>query len=102
MNQKINIVDLGRIDYQTAWDFQKEFHKKVQYGKETDTLFLLEHDPVYTLGKNANKNNLLEQPASEVKVFNVERGGDITYHGPGQLVGYPILDLHHYQKNIIQ
>ena len=100
MNQKINIVDLGRIDYQTAWDFQKEFHKKVQHGKETDTLFLLEHDPVYTLGKNANKNNLLEQPASEVKVFNVERGGDITYHGPGQLVGYPILDLHHYQKNI--
>ena len=97
MNQKINIVDLGRIDYQTAWDFQKEFHKKVQHGKETDTLFLLEHDPVYTLGKNANKNNLLEQPASEVKVFNVERGGDITYHGPGQLVGYPILDLHHYQ-----
>ena len=100
MNQKINIVDLGRIDYQTAWDFQKEFHKKVQIGKETDTLFLLEHDPVYTLGKNANKNNLLEQPESEVKVFNVERGGDITYHGPGQLVGYPILDLHHYQKNI--
>ena len=100
MNQKINIVDLGRIDYQTAWDFQKEFHKKVQHEKETDTLFLLEHDPVYTLGKNANKNNLLEQPASEVKVFNVERGGDITYHGPGQLVGYPILDLHHYQKNI--
>ena len=86
--------------FQTAWDFQKEFHKKVQHGKETDTLFLLEHDPVYTLGKNANKNNLLEQPASEVKVFNVERGGDITYHGPGQLVGYPILDLHHYQKNI--
>ena len=100
MNQKINIVDLGRIDYQTAWDFQKEFHKKVQIGKEIDTLFLLEHDPVYTLGKNANKNNLLEQPESEVKVFNVERGGDITYHGPGQLVGYPILDLHHYQKNI--
>ena len=100
MNQKINIVDLGRIDYQTAWDFQKEFHKKVQPRKETDTLFLLEHDPVYTLGKNANKNNLLEQPASEVKVFNVERGGDITFHGPGQLVGYPILDLHHYQKNI--
>ena len=58
MNQKINIVDLGRIDYQTAWDFQKEFHKKVQLGKETDTLFLLEHDPVYTLGKNANKNAL--------------------------------------------
>ena len=73
MNQKINIVDLGRIDYQTAWDFQKEFHKKVQIGKETDTLFLLEHDPVYTLGKNANKNNLLEQPESEVKVFNVEK-----------------------------
>ena len=100
MSQKINTVDLGRMDYQSAWDFQKEFHNKVILGKETDTLFLVEHEPVYTLGKNANNKNLLKKPNSNVKVFNVERGGDITYHGPGQLVGYPILDLHNYQKNI--
>ena len=100
MSQKINIVDLGRMDYKSAWDFQKEFHNKVLIGKETDTLFLVEHEPVYTLGKNANNNNLLKKANSNVKVFNVERGGDITYHGPGQLVGYPILDLHNYQKNI--
>jgi len=100
MSQKINIVDLGKMDYKSAWDFQKEFHNKVLLGKETDTLFLVEHEPVYTLGKNANNNNLLKKANSNVKVFNVERGGDITYHGPGQLVGYPILDLHNYQKNI--
>ena len=100
MSQKINIVDLGRMDYQSAWDFQKEFHNKVLLGKEADTLFLVEHEPVYTLGKNANNNNLLKKANSNVKVFNVERGGDITYHGPGQLVGYPILDLHNYQKSI--
>ncbi|MFL3026582.1 MAG: lipoyl(octanoyl) transferase LipB [Candidatus Neomarinimicrobiota bacterium] len=100
MSQKINIVDLGRMDYQSAWDFQKEFHNKVLLGKETDTLFLVEHEPVYTLGKNANNNNLLKKANTNVKVFNVERGGDITYHGPGQLVGYPILDLHNYQKSI--
>jgi len=100
MSQKINIVDLGRMDYKSAWDFQKEFHNKVLIGKETDTLFLVEHEPVYTLGKNANNNNLPKKANSNVKVFNVERGGDITYHGPGQLVGYPILDLHNYQKNI--
>ncbi len=100
MSQKINIVDLGRMDYKSAWDFQKEFHNKVLIGKENDTLFLVEHEPVYTLGKNANNNNLLKKANSNVKVFNVERGGDITYHGPGQLVGYPILDLHNYQKNI--
>ena len=100
MSQKINIVDLGRMDYQSAWDFQKEFHNKVLLGKEADTLFLVEHESVYTLGKNANNNNLLKKANSNVKVFNVERGGDITYHGPGQLVGYPILDLHNYQKNI--
>ena len=99
-SQKILIKDLGFKNYKSVLSLQKELQKQRIAGKAEDTLFLVEHDPVYTLGKNANKNNLLEQPASEVKVFNVERGGDITYHGPGQLVGYPILDLHHYQKNI--
>ena len=98
MNNKINILDLGRMDYKSSWEFQKNLHKDVLNGNKPDTLILVEHEPVFTLGKNANKDNLLER--SNVKVFNVERGGDITFHGPGQLVGYPILDLNNYKKNI--
>ena len=98
MNNKINILDLGRMDYKSSWEFQKNLHKDVLNGNKPDTLILVEHEPVFTLGKNANKDNLLDR--SNVKVFNVERGGDITFHGPGQLVGYPILDLNNYKKNI--
>jgi len=98
MKNKINILDLGRMDYKSSWEFQKNLHKDVLNGNKPDTLILVEHQPVFTLGKNANKENLLDR--SNVKVFNVERGGDITFHGPGQLVGYPILDLNNYKKNI--
>ena len=98
MNNKINILDLGRMDYKPSWEFQKNLHENVLNGNKPDTLILVEHEPVFTLGKNANKDNLLDR--GNVKVFNVERGGDITFHGPGQLVGYPILDLNNYKKNI--
>ena len=98
MKNKINILDLGRMDYKSSWEFQKNLHKDVLNGNKPDTLILVEHEPVFTLGKNANKDNLLDK--GNVKVFNVERGGDITFHGPGQLVGYPILDLNNYRKNI--
>ena len=100
MENKITITDLGQMDYQTAWDYQKETHEKVLKGKAPDTLIFVEHEPVYTLGKNADNNHLLQSAPDDAKVYNVERGGDITYHGPGQIVGYPILDLHHYQKSI--
>ena len=100
MNNRIKILDLGRMDYKPSWDFQKNFHQDVLSGKETDTLILVEHEPVYTLGKNANKEHLLDKSNSRVKVYNVERGGDITFHGPGQLVGYPILNLNNFKKNI--
>ena len=100
MNNKIKILDLGRMDYKRSWDFQKNFHQDVLSGKENDTLILVEHEPVYTLGKNANKEHLLDKSNSRVKVYNVERGGDITFHGPGQLVGYPILNLNNFKKNI--
>lgn len=100
MNNRIKILDLGRMDYKPSWDFQKNFHQDVLNGKETDTLILVEHEPVYTLGKNANKEHLLDKRNSRVKVYNVERGGDITFHGPGQLVGYPILNLNNFKKNI--
>lgn len=100
MENKITITDLGQLDYQSAWDYQKETHEKVLKGKAPDTLIFVEHEPVYTLGKNADNNHLLQSAPDDAKVYNVERGGDITYHGPGQIVGYPILDLHHYQKSI--
>ena len=65
-----------------------------------DTLLLVEHEPVYTFGKNADENHLLQNYPENVKLFYIERGGDITFHGPGQIVGYPIIDLHNYKMSI--
>ena len=89
---------LGRLDYEEAWDLQRAFWEGRHTGRAgSDYLLLLEHTHVYTLGRNADPANLLisEQRLAEVgaKRFDVDRGGDITYHGPGQLVGYPILQL---------
>ena len=88
------------MSYNSAWDIQKNYHKKVLTGKEQDTLILVEHEPVYTLGKNANDNHLLQSASEEIKVYRIERGGDITFHGPGQIVVYPILDLNRYIKSV--
>ena len=96
----IKVIDLGYMDYQSTWDLQKGYHQKVLNGDTTDTLLLVEHESVYTLGKNANENHLLQSAPEDAKTFHIERGGDITYHGPGQLVGYPILDLHRYNTSI--
>ena len=96
----IEILDLGVRPYKEVWDLQKELVKKRQDGQINDTLILAEHEPVYTLGKNADENHILQHPPREVKTYHIERGGDVTYHGPGQLVGYPILDLHNYKKSI--
>ena len=100
MQSSMNILDLGRMSYNSAWDIQKEYHKKVVSGKEPDTLIIVEHEPVYTLGKNANDNHLLQSASEEIQVFRIERGGDITFHGPGQIVVYPILDLNRYVKSV--
>ena len=100
MQSAMNILDLGRMSYNSAWDIQKEYHKKVVLGKEPDTLIIVEHEPVYTLGKNANDNHLLQSASEEIQVFRIERGGDITFHGPGQIVVYPILDLNRFVKSV--
>lgn len=101
--------DLGLIDYQEAWDYQKtrferlvDFKKQAKENKDLlspeNYLLFCEHPHVYTLGKSGKLNNLLVNQAQlEAKgaaFYQIDRGGDITYHGPGQLVGYPILDLH--------
>ncbi|MBI9105395.1 MAG: lipoyl(octanoyl) transferase LipB [Spirochaetales bacterium] len=108
---KINFVDLGLMAYSEALKVQKETVLKVKDGRLDNTLFFVEHPPVLTMGRRAERQNILvsdEILAREgVELFNVERGGDVTYHGPGQIVGYPILrleefgrDLHQYVSNI--
>ena len=96
----IDILDLGLSPFKEVWDLQKELVKKRQNGQIKDTLILAEHEPVYTLGKNANENHILQNSPRDVKTYQIERGGDVTFHGPGQLVGYPIIDLHNYNKSI--
>ena len=97
---QIQIRDLGLQPYWDVWQLQKEMQLKRIHDEIDDTLILVEHDPVYTLGKNADENHLLQSRNKSVDVFNIERGGDITFHGPGQLVGYPILDLSNYKKSV--
>jgi len=88
---------LGRIPYAKGLELQGELVADRQAGRIPDTLLLLEHDPVFTLGRNARKENVLFPEdalrARGFQVFETGRGGDVTYHGPGQVVGYPILDL---------
>jgi lipoate-protein ligase B len=97
---QILVQNIGRKSYKAVWDLQKEMQQQRINGYIEDTLILVEHDPVYTLGKNANEDHLLQSRDESVDVFNIERGGDITFHGPGQLVGYPILDLSNYKKSV--
>ena len=99
-NIKIDVKDLGTQPYKNIWDLQKNMQQKRMKDLIKDTLILVEHNPVYTLGKNADNNHLLQSRNKAIDVYNIERGGDITFHGPGQLVGYPILDLSNYKKSI--
>ncbi len=98
--QKILIKDLGCENYERVLFFQKKLQKQRINGEIDDTLILVEHEPVYTLGKNASSHHLLQSRDKSINVYNIERGGDITFHGPGQLVGYPILDLTNYKKSV--
>jgi len=97
---QILVQNIGQKSYKAVWDLQKEMQQQRIKGEIDDTLILVEHEPVYTLGKNANEDHLLQSRDESVDVFNIERGGDITFHGPGQLVGYPILDLSNYKKSV--
>jgi len=96
----LQVQDLGVSSYKNTWELQKKLQIKRIENKIEDTLLLVEHEPVYTFGKNADKNHLLQNYPEDVKLFHIERGGDITFHGPGQLVGYPIIDLHNYKMSI--
>lgn len=99
----LDYLDLGLVDYKEAWDLQKSLYKKRLNGEISDTLLLLEHPHTYTLGKTADKKNLVGDNVylneKEIKVYNIDRGGDITYHGPGQIVGYAIFDLKKWKQD---
>ena len=97
---EVQILDFGKKPFKEVWNYQKKMQLKRMNRDIDDVLILVEHDPVYTLGKNANPDHLLQSRDRSIDVFNIERGGDITFHGPGQLVGYPILDLSNYKKSI--
>jgi len=110
LKYNIEYKDIGVRDYKETWDYQTEiFDKLVSFKKISDkvalkedqrpagTLIFVEHPHVYTLGKSGSENNLLvdsiQLKASDASFYKIDRGGDITYHGPGQIVGYPIFDL---------
>ena len=115
MNKKVQLQELGRRDYKDTWDYQESLFQEIvdvkiknrreETALETPNYFLfVEHPHVYTLGKSGDISNLLisEQQLAEKEAtfYKVNRGGDITYHGPGQIVGYPILDLDNFFTDI--
>jgi lipoyl(octanoyl) transferase len=92
-----DVVDLGRLDYREAWDVQRAVHTEVADGTRPPALLLVEHDPVITFGRKGGREHL-RVPEAELRargfaLYDIERGGDVTYHGPGQLVGYPIFPV---------
>lgn len=115
MNKKIKQIDLGHKDYKETWEFQEELFQQIldvkvanrREDKEIPTqnfLIFVEHPHVYTLGKSGDFSNMLlneeQLKAKGATFYKINRGGDITYHGPGQIVGYPILDLENFFTDI--
>ena len=102
--KNLDVLDLGQCLYGTAWEIQKKLHAERLAGQIPDTLIFVEHPHVYTLGKNADASHLLASQEylkkRGIEVYQVDRGGDITYHGPGQLVGYPIFNLKEHKTSI--
>src|SRR6056297_2044722 len=102
MEKKLKFTDWGKLDYKKSWDKQKEiFNSQIEHKQKDEptenTLIFVEHPHVFTLGKSGDRKNMLISDEMLEKInatyYHIERGGDITYHGPGQIVGYPIFDL---------
>ncbi|MHB8196785.1 MAG: lipoyl(octanoyl) transferase LipB, partial [Vulcanimicrobiaceae bacterium] len=99
---RARLLDLGRRAYRDVWELQHALHEAVAGGSQTETWILVEHNPVITLGRNARAENVLlsrdNLAARGVDLVEIERGGDVTYHGPGQLVVYPIRRLERFRE----
>ena len=98
------VIDLGLVDYLATWDLQKTILSRDMNNDVGAALILCQHYPVITLGRNASGSSLKftrdEICARMIKLYNIDRGGDVTYHGPGQLTVYPILNLHYFKQDI--
>ena len=94
------VASLGTVGYQCAWDFQLRLAQEIREGRQPNTLLLLEHPPVYTKGRLSRPEHVLVSPREieemGVSIHETDRGGQVTYHGPGQLVAYPVVDLREY------
>lgn len=102
MESRARLLDLGLRPYREVWDLQHRLHEAVRDGREPDTWIVVEHPPVITLGRQAKPENVFS-PADElarrgIDLVHIERGGDVTYHGPGQLVVYPIRKLERFRE----
>ena len=106
MTHKGYIMDLGLTDYERAWDLQHQLWARRVEEELPDVLLFLEHPHVITLGRRGNRSHLIASQevleAMKIPIFHVERGGDVTYHGPGQIVVYPILNLKEYGYRLIR
>ncbi len=104
MGAKLDIISYESIDYKKAFELQLELHDKRQKNEINDTLLLVEHPAVLTIGTSGSRDNLVVSSAylsqKGIAVYESSRGGDITYHGPGQLVGYPILNLKEHKQDL--
>lgn len=102
--KSIQLIDLGVIDYKEALDYQNELFSRMQRGEAEDSLLLCEHPHVYTLGRHGHRDNILvsKEFLSNINAtyYEVDRGGDITYHGFGQIVGYPIINLKNFSLTL--
>ncbi len=100
----LTVIDLHRRPYRPVWDFQRRLQQLRIEQEIPDTLIFVEHDPVYTIGKNGSDLHVIASgeflKEKGIEVVHVDRGGDVTYHGPGQLVGYPIFDLHQHRQSV--
>ena len=100
----VRYLSLPETPYSEVWDLQRAIFQKLIEGIKSDTLILCEHPPVYTLGRVTDEANILFNDEELAKIgaekFEIERGGDVTFHGPGQLVGYPLLDLSHFKEDL--
>jgi len=96
----LNIIDLEQCSYKISLEQQVDTHNKVFNQELNNSIIFVEHEHVYTLGKNADQNNILSNYPKDVEIYNIDRGGDVTYHGPGQLVGYPIINIKNLNMSI--
>ena len=98
--REINYIYLKEQKYEPVWELQKQIHALVREDKLPNIVLFLEHNHVYTFGKNANEDFLLNNRPQDADVVKTDRGGQVTYHGPGQLIGYPIINLNYYKKSV--